>query len=423
MHTNFKLLIKFPSRSRPLKFFKALDEYIKFANNTNNLAFLVTLDSDDSSMNNSEVISKLEEYKTKVKLVYFFGNSKTKIEAVNADVNKVSGWDILLLASDDMLPIKQGYDDIIKNDMNEFFKDRDGVLWYNDGGQNRINTLCILGKKYYDRFGYIYHPEYVSLWCDNEFTDVSIQLNRVYRSETILIEHQHPAWQKADHDVLYARNDMYMDIDRQTYMRRHGRNFDLDLNLPLLSILTPSVPERIDTHLKKLIEKINLQIGSKNVEHLVLIDNKKRSIGLKRESLVQSATGKYVAFVDDDDDISNDYVDSLLEGIRHNPDVVTFKQYCYINDNPVSIINFSLNNKENEGYVAGTTVNRQPFHVCAWRSSIAKKYSFTDKNYSEDWYWAQQLIKASKTEYHIDKAIHSYVYDDRVTTTPIYKQT
>lgn len=417
-----KILIKFPTRQRPEKFFSALDKYISEAENISNIGFLITLDSDDVTMNNEQVIAQLDSYKEKVKLVYFFGESKSKIQAVNADVNRISNWDILLLASDDMIPVIKGYDSIIRKDMNEFFKDKDGVLWYSDGAQDRINTLCILGKKYYDRFNYIYHPDYISLWCDNEFTDVSIQLHRVYRSDRVIIEHQHPAWEKAEQDLLYLRNDRYMNIDGQTYAKRKEKNFELDLNFPLLSILTPSVPERIESHLKNLIAKINNQIGSKRVEHLILIDNKKRSIGLKREALVQSANGKYLAFVDDDDDISNDYVDSLLEGISHNPDVVTFKQNCYINNNPVSVINFSLKNKENEGYVPGSFVNRQPFHVCAWKSSIAKSYSFTDKNYSEDWYWAQQLIKVSTTEYHVDKIIHSYIYDDQVTTTPIYNQ-
>ena len=60
-----------------------------------------------------------------------------------------------------------------------------------------------------------------------------------------------------------------------------------------------------------------------------------------------------------------------------------------------------------------------PFHVCAWKSSIGKKYKFRDKNYSEDWFWASQLIKEAKTEVHIDKIIHTYIYNDKITTTPL----
>ena len=103
---------------------------------------------------------------------FFYGNSKSKIEAVNADMDKVGDWDVLLLASDDMIPQVKNYDEIIIQKMNEFFPDTDGVLWFNDGNRKDLNTLCILGKKYYNRLNYIYYPEYKSTWCDNEFTDV-----------------------------------------------------------------------------------------------------------------------------------------------------------------------------------------------------------------------------------------------------------
>jgi hypothetical protein len=223
-----KILIKFPTRGRPEKFFNVLEKYINMADDIKNIAFVISLDNDDLTMCNKNIIDKLEEYNKNIKFAYFFGESKTKMQAINADVDKVNGWDILLLASDDMIPIIKGYDSIIRNDMNNNFKDTDGVLWYNDGGQNDINTLCILGKKYYERFNYIYNPEYISLWCDNEFTDVSLKLKKCYRSDKIIIEHQHPAWQKSEFDELYMRNESYFNLDKQTYERRSSNNFDLE---------------------------------------------------------------------------------------------------------------------------------------------------------------------------------------------------
>ena len=422
IYTDLRLLIKFPTRGRPDKFFSALDKYVEMATNLSKIGFVISLDHDDISMNNKAIIDRLNEYKSRIKIAYFFGSNKTKIQACNADLDKINGWDIVMLASDDQIPIIKGYDDIIRSDMNEYFRDMDGALWYSDGGQNNINTLSILGKKYFDRFNYIYHPDYVSLWCDNEHTDVATQLKRIYRSDKIIIEHQHPVYQKTNYDELYVRNESYFNIDKVTYYERKERNFDLDLNEPLFSILTPSVPERIDSHLKPLLEKIEKQIGDKKVEHVILLDNKKRSIGMKREALVEIAKGKYMAFVDDDDDISDDYVSSILEAIKTNPDVVTFKQKCLVNDNHPSIINFSLKNKVNQEYYLGGVIDRKPFHVCAWKSSIGKKYKFTDKNYSEDWFWAEQLVKEAKTEIHIDKVLHTYVYNDKISTTPLNKQ-
>ena len=69
-----------------------------------------------------------------------------------------------------------------------------------------------------------------------------------------------------------------------------------------LSILIPSIPSRF-RRFQKLFEKINAQ-ATNEVEILGLFDNKKRSIGHKRDALVQMSKGEYVCFCDDDDDVS-----------------------------------------------------------------------------------------------------------------------
>jgi hypothetical protein len=218
------ILIKFPTRSRPDKFFSVLDQYIDNATDINKIGFLITLDTDDVLMNNQAVIARLQTYKN---LTYKFGDSKNKIEAINNDINSVNYWDILLLASDDMVPIEKGYDDIIRDDMRKYFSDLDGVLWYNDGTQDRTNTLSILGKRYYDRFNYIYHPAYISLWCDNEFTDVSIILNKVYKTDRVIIKHVHPNNCGGEYDQLYIKNELYFNQDEETYKQRKKNKFDL----------------------------------------------------------------------------------------------------------------------------------------------------------------------------------------------------
>jgi len=419
METDPKLLIKFPTRGRPEKFFTALDRYIDMAEDISKIAFLITLDSDDVSMNGC--VDRLESYKKRCKLLYFFGDSKTKIEAINADMDTVSGWDIVLLASDDMIPVVKGYDYIIRKDMNDHFRDMDGVLWYNDGGQSNISTLSILGKKYYDRLGYIYHPDYISLWCDNEHTDVAIQLNKVYKSDKVIIEHQHPAYQKSGYDELYVRNESYYNIDNETYKKRSERNFDLVLNSTKFSVLLLGIPERADK-LNKLVDKLDKQITDldKNteIEVLALIDNKHRSVGAKRQALLDIAMGDFIAFVDDDDDISDDYIKEIYEAINKdsNIDVITFKQKTFINDDAPSIIKFGLE-YDNEEYCQNSVIHRKPFHMCVWNTKITKQVKFPDISKTEDWFWLEQLCKIAKTEHRIDKILHFYIFNRSTTTS------
>ena len=219
---NNKLLIKFPTRGRMIKFFKVLDLYCSNIEDIKNTHFLISCDIEDKSMNNGMVKSKLSKYKN---LTVKYSNNKSKIEAINNNLNDIN-FDILLLASDDMIPQIFGFDNIIRNKMKEYYPDNDGVLWFNDGYQgNKLNTLCILGKKYYDRFNYIYHPSYKSLWCDNEFQDVSISLNKVQYFDDVIIKHEHQVWTGEKWDEMQIYNDSFNFVDRNNYYLRKSNNF------------------------------------------------------------------------------------------------------------------------------------------------------------------------------------------------------
>jgi len=220
-----KLLIKFPTRNRKTKFLTTLRKYYNFLSKKNNVTFLITIDEDDLEMNNDFVKEILNTYDN---LIYFYGDSKTKIEAVNKDLDKIKDWDIVLLASDDMIPVAKGYDDIIINEMKTNFPDTDGVLWFNDGYQgNKLNTLSILGKKYFERFGYIYYPEYKSVWCDNEFMSVANILGKQKYFDNIIIKHEHPDWGFGNRDQIHNINFKNESSDKLVFNKRTSTNFDL----------------------------------------------------------------------------------------------------------------------------------------------------------------------------------------------------
>lgn len=217
------LLIKFPTRNRVDKFLQTLDLYVRYLDDKST-KIIVSCDNDDESMKEDYIQEVLEQYEN---VELHFGDNKSKIEAVNANLENVD-FDIILLASDDMIPKVKGYDTIIKNKMKELYPDTDGILWFNDGYQkNRLNTLCILGKKYYDRFGYIYHPHYHSVWCDNEFMDVGNILKKQTYIDEVIIEHQHPDWGYGLRDEIHTTNQMNEQYDFMVYNKRKSINFEL----------------------------------------------------------------------------------------------------------------------------------------------------------------------------------------------------
>lgn len=218
-----KILVKWPTRSRPNHFFACLKRYDDYRSRETELFFVVTMDLDDETMNNPEVRGRLDG---RSDMVYRYGNSKTKIEAVNADMDLAPpDWQILLLASDDMIPVEREFDAVIASDMRNYFHDLSGCLWYKDGRRRDLCTLSILGRKFYDAFGYIYHPAYQSLFCDNEFQAVATAMGKLAEIDHVIISH---AWVDfTGTDALHRKNSSgaVTQRDQATFEARRAAGF------------------------------------------------------------------------------------------------------------------------------------------------------------------------------------------------------
>lgn len=217
---NEHILFKLATRSRPEKAKASIDNIIKNCNSLN-YTILVSIDTDDESMKNFEYNDD-NVYIAK-------GLSKNKIDAINRDMDLFEGWDILINTSDDMVFEIRGFDNIIRQD---FRGNYDQVLHYSDGYQKgNLMTMSIMGYDYYKRFNYIYHPDYISLWCDMEATEVAHLLNK-YKymgDEKQLFTHAHPAWGLAEFDAQYQKTESHEvnNHDRALFNYRKSENYFL----------------------------------------------------------------------------------------------------------------------------------------------------------------------------------------------------
>jgi hypothetical protein len=225
-----KILVKFPTRSRPEKFLSTLQGYIDNTVGVATVDYLITCDSDDPTMN-ADVIKRIQDMTDRATINH--GSSTSKIHAINRGMAQYKEhWDIVVLASDDMICVQHGWDQIIADTMAYHFPDTDGGLWFWDGDhQTRRNGLCtmnIMGRKYYERFGYLYHPSYISLWCDNEYTEVGKRLNKLPFFDQVLFKHVHfsntPGLAP---DELMRKTQSYFKQDMVNYHNRHAKAFGL----------------------------------------------------------------------------------------------------------------------------------------------------------------------------------------------------
>lgn len=184
-----------------------------------------------------------------------------------------------------------------------------------------------------------------------------------------------------------------------------------------LSILIPTLKERkilfmtLLRVIKKQAElcyKVHPTLG----EVEIIWDNSKKftegglSIGEKRQSLVNKANGDYLCFLDDDDTVSPDYIETLLRLCYQKNDVCTFSSFSKL-DNYWLLVNMSLFNKTNDQSKPGI-IKRLPWHICPVKSVYAKKVKFQNSNYGEDWQWFSEVLRMCTSESHTDAILHQY---------------
>jgi hypothetical protein len=220
------ILAKITSRGRPDELLKCIESYTTKAENINNIKWLFSFDLDDYKYNNEDFLEKIRKATPESNI--YFGFSNSKIEAINRDIaNFKEHWDILVNISDDQLAEVNGWDTEIIKSMPSHL---DASLWFNDGRQDVLNTMEIVGRNYYNRFNYIYYPEYKSFFCDNEAQDVALRLGNLIKNKKCIVKHWHYGWAIDTHmkkDETYSNAEKHWKHDEALFKKRRLINYGL----------------------------------------------------------------------------------------------------------------------------------------------------------------------------------------------------
>jgi hypothetical protein len=194
----------------------------------------------------------------------------------------------------------------------------------------------------------------------------------------------------------------------------------------VLSILVLTVPTRLEgidkfgrpngkpgflqnciTHLYSQAEEIDPE--HEKIQIIYLGDNFTYKVGEKRNILREIAKGKYIAFVDDDDVVSGDYVESLYNAIvstNGQPDVINF--HVTYNPNPKERKLVKYDAKYKKDQTTSTHFERLPNHLMCFKRSIAMKAPFEEINRGEDTNWAKQIHRYIDSQAFIEKVLYTY---------------
>lgn len=406
--TRVRICFKYATRKRPDQFKSTLETYLSLLSRKHDYHFVISMDSDDDTMNTEDMKTYLNTMRRKIQLEYYYGVSKNKIDAINRDMIAPT-FDILVLISDDMIPQVQDYDDIIVQNFKKSFPDYDGMLNFNDGYRNdwpKLCTLTIYGYKYYQRFGYIYNPEYESVYCDNEQTEVGRLLERICDIDRVIIRHEWSAIQFQDELRKSTENPEVYKRDESVYLRRKSVNFDLKRKRACL--LTMIIVTNTSIGLKEKIEE--MEALGLNVQVHYSTDSRIFTFSYIHR-LTFIITTPYLSFCFMNEKCLPEYFSSVHDYLNKNThtDALFFDQICSLDK---GITNFTINSDMNN---PNDTIppqgpwqpiyKRSLTNWTIYKSSVWQRIVPTcDENE-----FMKQLINNIKVSHSLQKTIYSYV--------------
>lgn len=203
-----------PSRNRPQQAFETFTKW--HDNSDNDFNYILSLDEDDNDLAN--YLGLFNPCLIGLSLGY----NKSAIEAINGAAQFASG-DIFIVISDDTDCFK-GWDTsliIMLHGHNDF------VAKVDDGIQPTLVTMPIVHRDFYERYGYIYHPDYKHMGCDVELTAVAMMTGK-YIKLPLTFNHLHYSTGKSTKDAINEKNDLTYQHGDEVLKEHLKNNFGIE---------------------------------------------------------------------------------------------------------------------------------------------------------------------------------------------------
>lgn len=214
-----KISILHPSYKRPQLGVDTIQNWLNKATEPKEIEYILCLSNKDTTI--SEYLKNIEQKELTSKVKIFYCDDANMVKQVNLAASQSTG-NLLVNVSDDF-DCLNGWDLLL---LSELEGKEDYIVKTQDGIQPEIITLPIMDRKYYDRFGYIYHPDYLHFYGDEELRVVGDKLGKTIVSN-ILFEHLHYIANKSKMDETNEKNNAHFNADKLTFARRKKQNFPI----------------------------------------------------------------------------------------------------------------------------------------------------------------------------------------------------
>jgi glycosyltransferase involved in cell wall biosynthesis len=159
-------------------------------------------------------------------------------------------------------------------------------------------------------------------------------------------------------------------------------------------------------------EKLMTELRHPEVEIIAYLNKGQHTIGHFRNELVEWTKTPYLCFVDADDSVSPNYIETLLKGIATNPDVISLRGIYTLDGGSPAVFEHSIKYSEWRTTYNPIKYERYINHLNCIKSDIAKQIKYEDIKHGEDWEYSKELQASGlvKTEYYTDEILYNYKY-------------
>lgn len=206
-----------PSRGRPKKAYETARQWVDNSGLLlGHLDYILSLDESDPELKNYWVEWDCE----------IINDNKSVVEATNNAAKEAKG-DILLYLSDDF-KCPDNWGQLI---LKEFEGVTEPMLLKVDDCLQKFNvpvlTIPIMNRALYEKLGYFWHPEYKSMFCDEDLFWTAKKLGALKLAEHLKFPHEHVSTGKAENDDTYRRSAANWEQGKAVFAKRKAAGFPL----------------------------------------------------------------------------------------------------------------------------------------------------------------------------------------------------
>lgn len=189
-------------------------------------------------------------------------------------------------------------------------------------------------RKRYERYGYLCHPDFESMYADNWFTfearrDEAAGLCKIITRMDILFEHRHPIFGKGEPDEIYALQN------RELAYREGAAIFHQKMTGQQVIVLClPGETFRNEWNATTFQTIMNLSHRYIVSPHWCYTTNVYCTrIELARSALAFKPKADYIVWLDDDNLATADQIHLLIQDLEENPDLGGVVGWCWCDHN------------------------------------------------------------------------------------------